>query len=652
VRVDYSDGVTPSVNFAWDRQGRRTGAGDANAMFDYHYNAAGLLESEQCVSGLLAGMNVTNGYDVLLRRTNLTTISQSGMLYHVGYGYDAASRLNVVESGGNTAEYSYLANSPLVEQIQFKNGGMVRMTTTKTYDLVNRLTSISSAPSAPSASSVVSFKYQMNSASQRTAITNADGSHWRYGYDSLGQVTSGNKHWADGSSVAGQQFGYQFDDIGNRKSASVAGGESGLTRRDLGYTANVLNQYEKRDISRWIPQSGTANALSTVTLNDQHTVRQGEYYWGELYAENSAAPAWVGITNLGVLNDGTNPDVVTGYEGHKYAPKTPEAFTHDDDGNLTTDGRWTYTWDAADRLVGISILSTINSQQSTFFYDGLGRRVQMLETTNGVTASDKRFVWVSTELAEERDATGALVTKRFFGQGEQQWSMIDNQPVCQNFYYTRDHLGSVREMTDVGGVVRARYEYDPYGVRSKVSGDLDADFGFTGHYYHAPSDLHLALYRAYDAGTGRWLSRDPIAEKGGLNLYAYCGNNPINGVDPLGLSAGSAAWAFLKGAVSTVVVGGAIALALTASSPIIIAGGLAAAMSAAVYGGYQLGKGIYELATRTDSATGETISEDEALDRAAGMLGGLSVGVGVLGYGRVMKWINQSKPCPPAVRQK
>jgi RHS repeat-associated protein len=381
---------------------------------------------------------------------------------------------------------------------------------------------------------VVSFKYQLNSASQRTAITNADGSHWRYGYDSLGQVTSGNKHWADGSSVAGQQFGYQFDDIGNRKSASVAGGESGLTMRDLGYTANVLNQYEKRDISRWIPQSGTANDPSTVTLNDKPTVRQGDYYWGEVYAENSTGPAWLGITNLGVLNDGTNPDVVTGYEGHKYAPKTPEAFTHDDDGNLTTDGRWTYTWDAADRLVGISILSTINSQQSTFFYDGLGRRVQMLETTNGVTASDKRFVWVSTELAEERDATGALVTKRFFGQGEQQWSMIDNQPVCQNFYYTRDHLGSVREMTDVGGVVRARYEYDPYGVRSKVSGDLDADFGFTGHYYHAPSGLQLALYRAYDAGTGRWLSRDPIAEKGGLNLYAYCRNNPLNAADSTG----------------------------------------------------------------------------------------------------------------------
>jgi RHS repeat-associated protein len=49
--------------------------------------------------------------------------------------------------------------------------------------------------------------------------------------------------------------------------------------------------------------------------------------------------------------------------------------------------------------------------------------------------------------------------------------------------------------------------------------------------YHAPSGLYLAKYRVYDPGTGRWLSRDPIEEAGGVNLYAYVGGNPVSRID-------------------------------------------------------------------------------------------------------------------------
>ena len=102
-------------------------------------------------------------------------------------------------------------------------------------------------------------------------------------------------------------------------------------------------------------------------------------------------------------------------------------------------------------------------------------------------------------------------------------------------YYTKDHLGSVRELVDGSGAVHARYEYSPYGERTKVAGDLDCDFGFTGHYTHNASGLVLAPYRAYDPTTDRWLSRDPIEEEGGINLYGYVGNGPVVRIDPLGL---------------------------------------------------------------------------------------------------------------------
>ena len=58
---------------------------------------------------------------------------------------------------------------------------------------------------------------------QRTRVTHADGSYWIYQSDTLGQVTSGKRFWADGTPVAGQQFEYGFDDIGNRQSAARVG---------------------------------------------------------------------------------------------------------------------------------------------------------------------------------------------------------------------------------------------------------------------------------------------------------------------------------------------------------------------------------------------------------------------------------------------
>jgi RHS repeat-associated protein len=130
--------------------------------------------------------------------------------------------------------------------------------------------------------------------------------------------------------------------------------------------------------------------------------------------------------------------------------------------------------------------------------------------------------------AEERDASGN-VTKRFFGNAGEQIAGT-------NYYYTTDHLGSVREMTDSSGAIRARYDYDPYGRITKVSGDLESDFGYAGYYRHQASGLNATLYRFYDPEIGRWLSRDPLGEEGGLNLYAYVENDPVNWIDPLGLS--------------------------------------------------------------------------------------------------------------------
>ncbi len=90
-----------------------------------------------------------------------------------------------------------------------------------------------------------------------------------------------------------------------------------------------------------------------------------------------------------------------------------------------------------------------------------------------------------------------------------------------------------------GGTVTARYEYGPFGDLLRISGEpigLENPFRFSTKYHDDQTDLLYYGYRYYNPSTGRWLSRDPIDEIGGLNTYAFVSNIPIGAVDFLGLS--------------------------------------------------------------------------------------------------------------------
>lgn len=104
-----------------------------------------------------------------------------------------------------------------------------------------------------------------------------------------------------------------------------------------------------------------------------------------------------------------------------------------------------------------------------------------------------------------------------------------------NYYYAKDHLGSIREVTNGSGVVQASYDYDVYGRQTQLVGTLQADFGYAGYYNYKTTCQYLTWFRVYDPDKGRWLSRDPLGEFTGSNLYDYVWNRPEMGVDPLGL---------------------------------------------------------------------------------------------------------------------
>jgi RHS repeat-associated protein len=77
-----------------------------------------------------------------------------------------------------------------------------------------------------------------------------------------------------------------------------------------------------------------------------------------------------------------------------------------------------------------------------------------------------------------------------------------------------------------------QYNYDLWGSRTRLQGTQDFALGYTGHW--TIRDLVFAPYRAYNPYLGRWVSRDPIGQKGGANLYAYVTNDPVTSTDPTG----------------------------------------------------------------------------------------------------------------------
>src|SRR5271157_750072 len=537
----YSDS-TPGVTNNYDRLGRKSSVVCGATTTSFVYDLANDVLSESYTGGVLNGLTVTNQFDTDLRRTSMGLWNGSATLCQAIYGYDNASRLASVGDGnGNSNKYSYLAYSPLVGQIVYQQSGTTRMTTSKQYDYLNRLSSVSSTPSN-------SFAYQYNAANQRNLARLADGSYWRYGYDALGQVTSGNKYWVDETPVAGQQFDYTFDTIGNRTQTQAGGDQNGANLRVANYTNNSLNQITSRGVPGDVDVMGLGIATNSVTVNGQTAYRKVEYFRQQLAVNNTSAAMW---TNITVTESGSN---VT---GKAYVARTPENYTYDADGNLLSDGRWTYAWDAENRLINLTSLSgaPAGSQlQLAFAYDYQGRRTQKIVSTNNgggyVGEYTNNYAYDGWNLIGELAPNGSLIRGYVWGtdlSGSMQGAggvggLIEVSyygAAPANCFVAFDGNGNVSALVNAAdGSVPAQYDYGPFGEVIRATGPMAKlnPFRFSTKYQDDESDLVYYGYRYYNASTGRWLSRDPIVEYGGLNIYTFIGNDAVNNLDLFGFA--------------------------------------------------------------------------------------------------------------------
>ena len=396
-------------------------------------------------------------------------------------------------------------------------------------------------------------------AGRRTRIADATGAAWFYDYDSAGRLVRGVQKNVQGARSAGRQFEFGFDDIGNRRFARSGGDSWGTGLRQSDYEANALNQYTRRTVPGVAEVQGTADPAAVVTVNNERATRQGAYYRAELQVQNTNGAVYLAVTNLGVLAIPPNGDVAVTNTGRLFVPGTPETFEHDLDGNLLSDGRFTYTWDEENQLKSVETATGTPSDwrmRAEFTYDPEGRRAvkSVYAWTNAAWTLTKRLVFIydGWNLLAEVDATGETpwVTRDYGwgldlsgsmqgagGVGGLLW--VDNWPgtsAVEGHFVQHDIRGNVILLwSDADNAATARYEYGPFGELLRATGPMAManPLRFSTKYQDDETDLLYYGYR-YEKD-GRWLSRDPIEEQGGLNVYGFAGNDPNVNVDFLGL---------------------------------------------------------------------------------------------------------------------
>ena len=235
------------------------------------------------------------------------------------------------------------------------------------------------------------------------------------------------------------------------------------------------------------------------------------------------------------------------------------SFTYDANGNLTSDGVRSYTWNPRAQLASVT-----GPVSGSFAYDGVGRR---RSKTIGGTAT--QFLYDGLNPVQEL-AGGTPTANLLTGIGiDEHFTRNDSGDPRT---YLTDALGSTVALADSMGVIQTEYTFQPYGGTT-VSGAGTANaVGFTGRELDG-TGLHYFRARYLDSHSQAFISEDPILFSGGdVNPYRYAGNSPMVFRDPLGLCVPCAAEA------------GAIAGGAVGNVPGAIVGGLAGAIAGFVAG--------------------------------------------------------------------
>jgi len=552
--INYSDD-TPDVSFTYNRMGQQKMISDAIGVRTFNYNDKMQLSSEVMVSGLYTN-TIVRKYDGFGRVRGFELWGGGSKEMEIGYEYSGVGRISgvtsVIGGGSNRWDYYYENSSELIGAVSNEQSGVV---TRKSYESNRDL--IKYVKNEVDGIEVSGYYYENDSLGRRVSVKMSgtgfgdmgDG-FYIYEYNSRNELTNAVRYFGNNcgvrtNPVIGQAWGYGYDNIGNRQFAL-----SNITNVEV-YTANELNQYSERTIPGVVPVLGTAKTNAVVTVNNAAVVRQGRYWYKEVGVSNEVSAVFPLISVVGVYNPpGTNEaDIVTTETGHIFVAKSPELYTYDEDGNLTSDGRWEYIWDCENRLIGVetadSVTNVVGGEKLVFGYDYQGRRVRKVGYRwNGVmwvTNEVRHYIYDGWNCVAEKVNRQSAVTTNYYvwgvdlsgslqgagGIGGLLCVVHNNEP----YFPCYDGNGNITDYAYTNGVVVAHYEYDPFGETMASTGQMkDAfNFRFSTKQFDDTCVLYYYGFRYYNPSLGRWLTRDPLGEQGAKLIAAIHDEASVEG---------------------------------------------------------------------------------------------------------------------------
>ncbi len=499
--------------------------------------------------------------------------------------YDAASGLVKVKTdpAGKSISYIYNPNGTLQKRTWARQSNNQPLTTTYTYNVFNELIKIDYSDTTPDITITYDrlgrpltvadavgtriFTYNAQLALQKEAINGIYTKELIHNY-----ATTGMKGRSLGMNIGNVNlYTYGYDQYGRLNQVSTSAGAFNyvyLANSDLiasiGRPNSLTTSYTYDD-DRNLLTKIIDGSMSTLTyLNDALGRRTSVSRTGSVFS----APELLSYTydarselagassnnnasyNYTYTYDPIGNRKAAGIAGVNWTytannlnqytalnkAGTVQNPTYDADGNMLTRDGWTQTWNAENRL----IKAEKGSAKLEFVYDYMGRRVEK-KVYNGTTlTSHIRFVYDGYKLVEELNGlSNNAVMRRYTWQPV----MMDvpltvfDAAASKTYTYHADANKNITDLTDSAGVNVAHYEYSPFGQLVKSGGSYAATnvFTWSGEYLDRETGLVYYNFREYDPLLGRWLSRDPIGENGGINLYAMSANMVTNVWDNLGL---------------------------------------------------------------------------------------------------------------------
>lgn len=426
-----------------------------------------------------------------------------------------------------------------------------------TYDTAGRLTSETqqTAPDFSAAAVIYHYADGANGTDgNRSRVDYPYGHYATYGYTGRNQVGSIFSEMATAD--------YTYDLNGNEGARTLDNGasesctynavdrltqlnhvKSSASFSKFDYTHNRVNDCLTRTET-----IGTGAVLDQYAYDLDDQVTEARYNFN---SQNNTQDRLCGYVYDPAGNRSSMTDSVAGSMSYsvndlnQYTSAGGASLQYDSNGNLTSQSGWTYEYDAQNRLFRI----TGHNQAYGFVYDSRNRCVarQTLEPA-GLNAgwevvSSKFFYYDGWDLIEEHTDRGDLIAAYLHGVRADEM-IAKFEPENGTVYYHTDAEGSVVALTNTSGTVVERYTYDIFGKPKIKNGNGTVISGtaygnrflFTGREWLADLELYDYRNRVYSAEFGRFLQTDPKSfDADPSNLYRYCGNDPIDKTDPMGL---------------------------------------------------------------------------------------------------------------------